>query len=212
MTYVRLQDRLQETLPDYKVKNFRAMIRLKSQEFTIDRVLKLMDGLEVVNSQMDSLRTTLLDRMSGHEALNEMVQGQMENLESKMAELVDAGAGTADRMRQIEEGVGELAGKGADTEGLSGLNEATEELGDKVRRLQASLEEAVEEMVSVNKLVSSRLTKLEVRMDEQAAGCKDGDDGQDPGGDTPQNAPRATPVPEEGGGEGSEEKEDPHRP
>jgi hypothetical protein len=212
MTYVRLQDRLQETLPDYKVKNFRAMIRLKSQEFTIDRVLKLMDSLEVLNSQMDSLRTTLLDRMSGHEALNEMVQGQMETLESKMVEMADVGAGTADRMRQIEEGARELAGKGPDTDGLSGLREVTEELGDNVRRLQSSLEEAVEEMVSVNKVVSSRLTKLEVRLDELAAGTGGRGDGNGSDGDAPQATPRAIPVPEDGEKERSGEEGDPEQP
>jgi chromosome segregation ATPase len=157
--------------------------------------------------------------MSGHEALNEMVQGQLESLETKMDELAAGDTGAADRMVQVEEGLETVRGKldameegggaGGGGTGSEELTVALNGLKDEIQGLKRSMEDSVEEISTVNQLTASRLTRLENRMDgiesslEAARGAKKGEDGSGDGGSRP---PAAIPV---GGGAGeSAPKED----
>lgn len=53
-TYDVLMDRLLETVPQHKAKNFTGMIKIKSQEFAVDRATKLTKDLLRIDKQLDS--------------------------------------------------------------------------------------------------------------------------------------------------------------
>ena len=53
-TYDVLMEKLLETVPHHKAKNFKGMIKIKSQEFAVDRATKLTKELAKVEKQLDS--------------------------------------------------------------------------------------------------------------------------------------------------------------
>ena len=54
-TYDELLGKFLEYLPGYKAKNFRAMIKLKSQEYAVDKATFLMEGHEILRRDMENL-------------------------------------------------------------------------------------------------------------------------------------------------------------
>jgi hypothetical protein len=55
-TYDELLGKLLEYLPGYKAKNFRAMIKLKSQEYAVDKTTFLLDKHNTLKREIDELR------------------------------------------------------------------------------------------------------------------------------------------------------------
>jgi hypothetical protein len=55
-TYDELLSKLMEYLPGYKAKNFRAMIKLKSQEYAVDKSTLLLESIEVLREHIDNLK------------------------------------------------------------------------------------------------------------------------------------------------------------
>jgi hypothetical protein len=55
-TYDELLSKLLEYLPGYKAKNFRAMIKLKSQEYAVDKTTYLLDRNNKLKREIDELR------------------------------------------------------------------------------------------------------------------------------------------------------------
>jgi DNA repair exonuclease SbcCD ATPase subunit len=55
-TYDELLRKLLEYLPGYKAKNFRAMIKLKSQEYAVDKTTYLLDRNDILKREIDELR------------------------------------------------------------------------------------------------------------------------------------------------------------
>jgi hypothetical protein len=53
-TYAELLMRLLESVPGYKPKNFRAMIKIKSQEYAVDRVTHLLGRIENAEKVLDN--------------------------------------------------------------------------------------------------------------------------------------------------------------
>ncbi len=55
-TYDELLSKLMEYLPGYKAKNFRAMIKLKSQEYAVDKSTLLLESIKVLREHIDNLK------------------------------------------------------------------------------------------------------------------------------------------------------------
>ncbi len=92
-TYEALLKKLLETVPTHKSKNFRAMIKLKSQEYTVDKTTFLLDRFE-------KMENTLM-------TLNGMVSGLANNLNNTTKRLEDEIGKLSDeiekRMSEMEE-------------------------------------------------------------------------------------------------------------
>ncbi|UCE38449.1 MAG: hypothetical protein JSW00_04260 [Thermoplasmata archaeon] len=56
-TYDELLRKLLEYIPGYKAKNFRAMIKLKSQEYSVDKTTLLIESLNNIKDDLDNLNT-----------------------------------------------------------------------------------------------------------------------------------------------------------
>jgi uncharacterized protein YukE len=55
-TYDELLAKLLEYLPSYKAKNFRAMIKLKSQEYAVDKTTLLLNSNDIIKEHIDNLK------------------------------------------------------------------------------------------------------------------------------------------------------------
>jgi len=55
-TYDELLRRLLDYLPGYKPKNFRAMIKLKSQEYAVDKTTLLLESIDIIREHIDNLK------------------------------------------------------------------------------------------------------------------------------------------------------------
>jgi DNA repair exonuclease SbcCD ATPase subunit len=55
-TYDELLKKLLEYLPGYKARNFRAMIKLKSQEYAVDKTTLLLESIDVIREHIDNLK------------------------------------------------------------------------------------------------------------------------------------------------------------
>ncbi|MEM3396190.1 MAG: hypothetical protein QW620_07355 [Thermoplasmata archaeon] len=90
-TYDELLRKLLELVPGYKPKNFRAMIKLKSQEYSVDSTIHLTERvaeLEKWTSKMEGLLTEADTREAGVlESLNELTK-QIEGLRGMIDESV----------------------------------------------------------------------------------------------------------------------------
>ncbi len=125
-TYDVLMDRLLETVPQHKAKNFTGMIKIKSQEFAVDRATKLTKDLSRIDKQLDST--------------SHMVAAMAANISSQTLSLHE-------KINQINEK--SLASK-ADREELEALRAKLDESGERFMRLadEISLLKAEIEMKS----------------------------------------------------------------
>jgi len=104
-TYDELLRKLLEFLPGYKAKNFRAMIKLKSQEFAVDKASFLLDTFNSISEDMNGLRMMLgnvtnrqnsiertmgsiMESKVGREEI-EQVRGVFEEIKTKQAGLFE---------------------------------------------------------------------------------------------------------------------------
>ncbi len=55
-TYDEILSKLIEYLPGYKARNFRAMIKLKSQEYAVDKTTFLLENIDVLREHIDNLK------------------------------------------------------------------------------------------------------------------------------------------------------------
>lgn len=58
-TYAELLRKLMEYLPGYKAKNFRAVIKLKSQEYAVDKTTQLLDTFDAIKMDIDHLKNMI---------------------------------------------------------------------------------------------------------------------------------------------------------
>jgi len=90
MTYEELLRQLREPLHDYTPRNFRALIKIKSQEYAVDKALTLSKAWERAAPQGDALQ----ERMA---RLEETVTGALRDLRDFAAKLQESLAGVATR-------------------------------------------------------------------------------------------------------------------
>ena len=117
-TYDELLRKLLEYLPGFKAKNFRAMIKLKSQEFAVDKTTYLLDTFKTFTDDINGLRM-MLGNVTNRQNSIERTMGTImeskvgrEEIKSKQDELFDMIAAIKEQME-----------KGASSEELESIKE-----------------------------------------------------------------------------------------
>ncbi len=117
-TYAELLRKFLEYLPGYKAKNFRALIKLKSQEYAVDKTTYLLERIDDFNEDIGDLKNMVRaerDRQNSLEtSLNKLVESKVER----------------EDLEKIRAAIEEIKEKQGDLEGiLVGIKEMME--GDK---------------------------------------------------------------------------------
>jgi hypothetical protein len=82
-TYDELLSRLLENLPHYKAKNFRAMIKVKSQEFAVDRATILSKEFERLQKTLESTEHMIAALSSQVNVNNLKLQEELKDIKEK---------------------------------------------------------------------------------------------------------------------------------
>lgn len=83
ITYNSILKQLLEYIPGYEPKNFKAMIKIKTQEYSIDSVIKLDTGFETFSEDLEELKKHLNKFMAKYkerETAQQMVQEELKNI------------------------------------------------------------------------------------------------------------------------------------
>lgn len=111
-TYDELLSKLMEYLPGYKAKNFRAMIKLKSQEYAVDKTTLLLESIDVLREHIDNLKN-----MVGS------VSNRQNTIEIEINRLTESKVGKAD-IERINALLDEIKAKQSDLdETLKGIKD-----------------------------------------------------------------------------------------
>ncbi len=159
-TYDELLKKLLEYLPGYKAKNFRAMIKLKSQEFAVDKTSYLLENFQTFTDDINGLRmmlgnvtnrqnsieitmSSILESKVSREEIEEM-RSVLEKIKAKQSELLEA---VATIKEQLE--------KGISSEGMDGI-EALEKSpskgkkeGKRTKKMERESESEIAEVAAV---------------------------------------------------------------
>ena len=108
-TYEALLKALVEFVPAYKPKNFKAMIKLKSQEYTVDKTTALLDRVEAMEERLSRIDMMLSSAVSGlssqAEHIKQVERDMKERLDRRISEEV---AERDARMDAVEESLNRL--------------------------------------------------------------------------------------------------------
>lgn len=163
-TYDELLRKLLEYLPGYKAKNFRAMIKLKSQEFAVDKTSYLLEAFQTFTEDINGLRMMLgnvtnrqnsiertmgsiMESKVGREEIEE-IHNKFEEIKSKQSELFEAVGAVKEQM--------EKAASSEDLEGIKERIDALEKTASKgkknkrkTREIEAESESEIAEVAAV---------------------------------------------------------------
>jgi hypothetical protein len=148
-TYDELLRKLLEYLPGYKAKNFRAMIKLKSQEFAVDKTSYLLEAFQTFTEDINGLRMMLgnvtnrqnsiernmgsiMESKVGREEIDEM-RNVFEEIKSKHSELFEVVTAIKEQM--------EKSTSSEDLEGIKERIEALEKTASKGRKDKRKIKE-----------------------------------------------------------------------
>jgi len=181
MTYQELLNRLLEYVPGYKAKNFKAMIKVKSQEYAVDKVTFLIHHIddlqmtitniktEVKNITME-VRRSIVDMEESIEEAREELDGfmkRMDSVDDTVTELRTETEKALEELPQLSEKIreafsgelkdgilGEVASKV--DEHLGGLSEKDEELNGRIDE-NASL---IQLMLGAQKTITDTVSEM----------------------------------------------------
>lgn|GEM_PF-2095049 len=86
-TYSELLESMLETVPTYKAKNFRAMIKLKSQEYAIDAVTRLTEKVREIEDLVNNIATISSSLSSAFSARTRALETLIAEQEKKVEDL-----------------------------------------------------------------------------------------------------------------------------
>ena len=126
-TYEALLHSLHEKVPSYKPKNFKAMIKLKSQEYTVDKVTYLLERTEKIENTLSMIDGMVSTAIKGLSAQSERT-GNIERAQAEMEKRLDEGLALRD-------------------ERISALESALSESKEELRRGIASMDKRTEKRI-----------------------------------------------------------------
>ncbi len=153
-TYEELLRKLLERIPTHKSKNFRAMIKLKSQEYTVDKTTLLLERMEKVEnavSMLNGMVSGLANTLNREtKSLGEEMKALSEDIRGRIERYIDERDA---RLAGIEEKV-EMISKESDM--------AIKSLGDALdRRIREKWEELMERIEPIEQKVFPEKTVKE---------------------------------------------------
>jgi hypothetical protein len=80
MTYDEILKRLKEHIPQHQAKNFRAMIKVKSQEFAVERSSEISKELASMQSEVETLRQSIAE-------ISKSMSTEISDMASKLSEI-----------------------------------------------------------------------------------------------------------------------------
>ncbi len=126
-TYEALLHSLHERVPSYKPKNFKAMIKLKSQEYTVDKVTYLLERAEKMENTLSMIDGMISTAIKGISAQSERI-GKLEESQKEVEKRLDEGFASRD-------------------EHISALESALSQSKEERKRAVASLEKRTKETI-----------------------------------------------------------------
>jgi predicted nucleic acid-binding Zn-ribbon protein len=176
-TYDELLRKLLEYLPGYKAKNFRAMIKLKSQEYAVDKTTLLLERVSQFTEDINHLQN-MVGSVSNRQNTIEleinnisksMVAGQeLETLTSQMEEF-------SKKLEEINETLTGL--KDAQNSISESLNLKFEDLSNRIDTVERSLKK--QEQSLPHKIAPAGVVEL-VDDEEEETEMEEGDEGPVP--------------------------------
>ncbi len=138
-TYTELMNKFKESLPGYEPKNFRAMMKSKSLEFSIDKTTKLLERVDKLEKNLESTSNIL---SSFTNQFNQRIMGikqQMDNIEDHIDEKIEERMSEFDeRMGGIEETISVLDDLRESIQEMREFNKEKEEIRNEVKELSAA--------------------------------------------------------------------------
>jgi flagellar motor protein MotB len=134
-TYDELLRKLLEYVPGYKAKNFRAMIKLKSQEYAVDKTTLSLEKLNRIRDDIDNLKTIF-----------GTVSNRQNSIEIEINSLIGSKAG--------KEEIDDLKAS------VEGIKEKQNELDSILKNINESLEAQAETLAAEREDFIKRLTEL----------------------------------------------------
>jgi hypothetical protein len=144
-TYDELLSKLLEYLPGYKAKNFRAMIKLKSQEYAVDKSTLLLERFNQLKEDINHLQN-----MVGS------VSNRQNTIELEINNLTKSMVGAADLERFTKQ-MEEFSGK------IGGFDETLSKLKEEQNAQSESLTSQLESISNRISELEKNLAKIEVR-------------------------------------------------
>ncbi len=145
-TYEELLRKLLERIPTHKSKNFRAMIKLKSQEYTVDKTTLLLERMEKVENAVSMLNGMVSGLASTLTRETKKIEEELETISEAMEKKLDKYMAERDeRIVEMEERIEKIRKEN---------DKAIKSLGDALdRRFQDKWEELAERMESLEQKV-----------------------------------------------------------
>lgn len=134
-TYDELLKKLLEYVPGYKARNFRAMIKLKSQEYAVDKTTLSLEKLNRIRDDIDNLKTIF-----------GTVSNRQNSIEIEINSLIGSKAG--------KEEIDDLIAS------VEGIKEKQNELDATLKNINESLEAQAETLAAEREDFIKRLTEL----------------------------------------------------
>lgn len=97
MTYEEILKRLKEYVPQHQAKSFRAMIKVKSQEYAVERSSQMTREMSSIQRELEVLRQSISE-------ISRSLSDEMSRVSSKLGEITDK----IERKESIEGGKSEL--------------------------------------------------------------------------------------------------------
>ncbi len=97
MTYEEILKRLKDYIPHHQAKSFRAMIKVKSQEYAVERSSEMTKEMSSMQREVDILRDSI-------SAISKSLSDEISRIASKLGEITNK----LERKESIEEGKSEL--------------------------------------------------------------------------------------------------------
>jgi hypothetical protein len=92
ITFNSIVNKLVEYTPGYSPKNFKAMIKIMSQEYAVDSAIKIQRRFEELSSEMNEMKGNINKFLANYKdqvEAQQSNQGEMENLSSQIIKLSD---------------------------------------------------------------------------------------------------------------------------
>jgi chromosome segregation ATPase len=161
-TYDELLRKLLEYVPGYKAKNFRAMIKLKSQEYAVDKTTLSLEKLNRIRDDIENLKTifgTISNRQNSIEIEINSLIGSKAGKE-EMEELNASVAGIKEKQNELDDVLKNINGS------LKILTAEREDFAKRLAELESSLAPQ-KKKTSIEK--AKKETKKEKKVKEEIA-------------------------------------------
>jgi len=100
-TYGELLSKLLEYVPNYKAKNFRAMIKVKSQEYAVDKTMHLIRDVEQLQKEFSIVQSTIKKISKTVDSSHKELIGKLTSTQKDLTELTNSRIPLVDDLKNL---------------------------------------------------------------------------------------------------------------